>query len=493
MSGPASLVPAAGLAITALFTLPLGEHPFVVALALAMAGAAALGAQRPAVWALGGVSAGLALFVNPLGFLCVAVFLAADLLGRPELRRRHAIFAAGLAPLFLVRAVMLVAFAQPSIEIDLSASQARYVAIGVTAALLVRLSRDPDRRAKSLVFAVAAVACALAWAMPRNPVGDDMGRFYLVFAVPVLLGVRRLFVPLRAVAVVTLAALVLPLSLGSATATRPVPSYAQWQAFFAPGLRLADRFHDADYRFEVVPLARHWEAYFFPLAGYPLAQGWYRQSDALHDLVLREGVHLTAVRYATWLRSVGVKYVFVGDAALESDAAGIPTLLAGSSQFTRVASAGRWTVYRVSHPRPLVTRGAWRISCPATVTDYERTRITLVVRRRGDYVVKATWSPYWTLDLGRGSLSQAQGDWIDLQAARPGVYDLTFSVTPGRLLAQLLRLVAGAGPAGATDLSPAARAWLRRHREAPATVAGDRGPRSAHRRTGGRLGAAALR
>jgi hypothetical protein len=227
--------------------------------------------------------------------------------------------------------------------------------------------------------------------------------------------------------------------MAGAVATTTGPSFTDWQAFFAPGLRLAARFHDPDYRFEVVPLAKHWEAYFFPLANYPLAQGWYRQSDAIHNIALR-GETTGASQYAAWLRSVGVKYVFVPHAALQPAATDEPRLLASSPQFVRVASAERWTVYRVTDPQPIAVSasGVATATSAADVVRYGRTELTLRVARPGRYIVKESWSPYWTLTRGAGSLTRVRGDWVGLHAARAGVYELRFAVTADGILDCLL-------------------------------------------------------
>jgi hypothetical protein len=251
-----SIVASTGLAVTVALALPFGEYPFLVGLAMAMAGAALVATKRLGWAAVAALPFGAALFANPLAVLCVGVFLAADFLARPAMRRRLAVFAAALAPFLVLRLAMMIAFAQPSVEIDLLGSQAKFVAIGLAGALLIRLSRDPERRAKSTVFLIAAAACALVWLVPHNPVGDDMGRFYMIFGVPVLLTVRRMWMPLRAAAVLGCAVLVLPLAMAGVVATTAGSSFVDWQAFFVPGLRLASRYYDPNYRFEVVPSPR---------------------------------------------------------------------------------------------------------------------------------------------------------------------------------------------------------------------------------------------
>src|SRR5262249_12063083 len=56
--------------------------------------------------------------------------------------------------------------------------------------------------------------------------------------------------------------------------------------FWQPALAYLDTHAEPGYRVEVVPTAAHWEAYWIPRAGYPLARGWYRQLDMIDNTVL---------------------------------------------------------------------------------------------------------------------------------------------------------------------------------------------------------------
>lgn len=437
LSARAAIPAAIALGVTVGLAMPFGEYPFLVGLTLMMSAAALLATGKRAAAAAAALPVAAALFANPLAVLCVSVFFVADFVGRPKTRRQYAIFAAALTPFAVIRLAMLLAFSQPSVEIDLLASQIKFVAIGVAGAILMRLSSDPQRRVKALVFLVAAVACGLAWLVPHNPVGDDMGRFFMIFAIPVLLAVRPLRLSFKITGVVACALLVLPLSMIPAAIESPGPTFATWRAFFAPALQLASRYDNPNYRFEVVPLAKHWDAYFFPLAGYPLAQGWYRQSDALHNAVLRSD-GLTATQYATWLRDVGVEYVFLPHADLAPSSRRIPDLLDGSRQFVRVATHDRWTVYRLRAAQPLVVSLS-RSATPAVanVRRYTRDALAVAIARPGDYLVKVSWTPFWRLACGAGTLSPAPGGWVSLHAARAGLYELRFQVTIARVLNQI--------------------------------------------------------
>ena len=92
-----------------------GQDPFVVALCMSMAGLALLAAGRIVVGAL---LVGVAVFANPLALFVVGVFLLADFVGRPALRRRYLVFAAWLAPFVVLRLAIGIAFAEPSAYVN---------------------------------------------------------------------------------------------------------------------------------------------------------------------------------------------------------------------------------------------------------------------------------------------------------------------------------------------------------------------------------------
>ena len=124
--------------------------------------------------------------------------------------------------------------------------------------------------------------------LPPNAMGGTFGRFFFVFGVPLLLTLRRVALP-RALIVVVVAAVALGQLIVPAT---HFVSHAEGASakpdFFAPALAFAAAHHDADYRFHVVALSNHWEAYYFPVDDFAITRGWYRQSDALHNDLLNQ-------------------------------------------------------------------------------------------------------------------------------------------------------------------------------------------------------------
>lgn len=70
-----------------------------------------------------------------------------------------------------------------------------------------------------------------------------------------------------------------------------------------------------DFRLEVVPTINHWESFYVPRAGFAIARGWYQQLDCADNPRLnRRGLGSTA--YRAWLRSLGLRYVILGNDAL---------------------------------------------------------------------------------------------------------------------------------------------------------------------------------
>ncbi len=79
-------------------------------------------------------------------------------------------------------------------------------------------------------------------------------------------------------------------------------------------LPAAARHEQPGYRVEVVPTAEHWEAYWIPKSGLPLARGWYRQLDVGDNPTLYAN-DLDAAAYRHWLRSDAVRYVLLSKTA----------------------------------------------------------------------------------------------------------------------------------------------------------------------------------
>ena len=295
---------------------------------------------------------------------------------------------------------------------------------------------------------MAGALCLVAIVVPTE-LGNNASRFLMLFALPVLLMVRRARLSRWAMAVLLAAVVAAQLVTPVGELLRTGDAAQTTRSFFAPALSLARLDYDPDFRYHVVALRLHWEADYFPQAGLPITRGWFRQSDWQHNAVLYE--RPTPAQYVAWLRDLGVSYVFVPHATLDFSSKREPALLAGSDAFARVSDAAGWTVYRLRAPSPLVvaaspaTRPLAAAPSPLTtvgaaVTGVGHTSVTIVVRRPGAYVVKFTWTPYWRLSAPPGaaaSLSRAPGDWVLLRAADSGRYVLRVRPSLDAALAQI--------------------------------------------------------
>jgi hypothetical protein len=444
-----SYLPAAALTVVLCLYLSNGQDPFLFGLALMMGALVLLAYRRPAPAAL---AAGLALFSNPLALVVGGVFLIADFIARRELRRPYLVFLAWLTPFLVARGALTVLFSERAAYLDDFDQIVRPLAFALAGAALSWFSGKRRRRHFVTLFFTYAAVCVLALAVRPLPLGNNVNRLFMVFGVPLLLaavpwaavrqrlpGVHRAETGRRQPA-----ARRVPLLLGAALVV--VAGLAAWQqlatpaghmffppspqaadaAFFAPALQWAGAHADAQHRLHVVALNKHWEAFYFPQAGYAITRGWYRQEDAIHNALFLPPDYGEG-SYVAWLRSMGVRYVLLPHAPLDFTSKGEPPILAGSPAFAVAAQLPGWTVYELRRPGPLFapltgTTGG------ARVLSLGHRSVRLRVDRPGAYVVKVSWSPFWRLRAGAGRLSRGAGDWIQLRADAAGTFTLQFQV-----------------------------------------------------------------
>ncbi len=378
------------LAVVLVVYLAWGQSPFLVALCLTMLGLVLLARGRPVLAAL---PCAVGVFTNPLAIVVAAILVLAVLVARRTERRSILIFVLAMLPVFAVRILLSAVFAAPSWEFHYAAELAGLAGVAVVGVLLARANRSAERRALQWVFVALLVVAIPAYLFPSLPLGSNAARFFYVFGAPVLLVVARptrlpRVLPALAVAAVLAFQLAFPVWMlaqaPSFTATRA--------AFFAPALAYAGRIYDPGYRFHVVTPQMHWEAYYFPAAGFPITRGWFRQADALHNDELYAKL-ISPAAYAQWLRRMGVHYVFLPHAPLVSTSVREAAILTSSKAFTAVWNDPMWTVYRLDSPSPLVV--PLRGDAQADVLTLDHTQVRFTVNEPGPYLIKLTWSPYW--------------------------------------------------------------------------------------------------
>ncbi len=372
--------------------LAWGQSPFLLALCLTMAGIALLARGHPL---LAAIPWAIAAFTNPLALVAGGVFVLGDLIAHRDARHGIALLALAMLPVVVARVALAAVFSAPSWEFHVPVELAGLLLFAVLGILLARGSSVVSRRPLQWVFIAFVLVILPAYLVPGMPLGSNAGRFFYVFGAPLLVAVAwpsRLprWAPALAVAVVLAFQIAFPLWLLARVQHFP----ATRAAFFASALAVAERLYDPGYRYHVVTPERHWEAYYFPAAGYAITRGWYRQADALHNSELYDA-SLTGTAYAGWLRQMGVRYVFLPHAPLVSTARRESGILQRSRDFTVVYRDASWTVYRVVRSEPLVA--PLSPLAGAGVFTLDHTTMRFGVTRPGIYRVKLTWSPYWLL------------------------------------------------------------------------------------------------
>jgi hypothetical protein len=137
---------------------------------------------------------------------------------------------------------------------------------------------------------------------------------------------------------------------------------------------------------------------------------------------------------------MGVKYVFLPHAPLDWSGPRETSILETSSDFTRVWNDSEWTVYQLKDPSPMAV-GLTGQPDP-TVTKLLHQALYLTVPEAGDYLIKVTYSPYWEITQGKGSLRQSSegSDFLVLHATRAGNYGIQVQVTLQQSLRELVQI-----------------------------------------------------
>ncbi len=410
-----------------------GQDPFILSLAMCLGGLALLARGRPG-W--GALPVAVSVFVNPMGLVVTSVLMGADVLARPETRRRYAVLAALLAPVIGIRFAMGVVFAEPGNYLNETSQMLIYLGFALAGVALAGVNATHARRPFIILFLLYAAVCLCSFVTPQSPLGNNVGRFFLVFGLPLMLLLRhsRLRRPftygeLVVIPIVLFALLQMSTPLDHYFSRDELPQTKA--AFFAPALEVAGQLCDEDHRIHVVALRRHWEALYFPAAGFPITRGWYRQADAIHNGIFYGDYD--AAEYAAWLRRMGVEYVFLANAPLDPWSEHEARLLEDANEFTLVRKAGAWTVYGVSRPEGMVVG---LDGGTGHLTHMGHRSFGLTVDRPGTYLVKCTWTPYWRL-VGDGTLTKGRDGFVSLRAPRAGAYVAVFEFTPQRALACL--------------------------------------------------------
>ncbi len=400
--------PTAWVAWAAASDLLIGRVTYAVGLALALLAVLALLCGRRALVAcvLAAMSAAASPVAGAFVALALAIWWTVD--------RDRAILAAGACGA-AVTVGCAIAFGDGGTQPYSIWGAA--VAVAITVALRVGLARDAllARRAL-LAYTLVAASC---WLLP-TPMGGNIARLGVAFALPVALLARRR-VPTAHTAVVASAAAAWLLFAPVTEVTKSLAAPDTHAAYFRPLLEQLGRRVTMPARVEVVPSSTRWEAVFVG-ARYPLARGWETQLDRARNALFYRP-ELGGPEYARWLRANAVSFVALSRAPKERWGRREEQLVrAGVDGLHAVWASGNWRLYRVASPRPLASGGR--------VVEIGTDRVVLQVTTPGRVVLRVHWSRFW--DGGAATCITRRPDgYMDLGVRRAGTVTLRVSaLTP---------------------------------------------------------------
>ncbi|MTK05144.1 hypothetical protein [Micromonospora sp. CP22] len=403
-------------AVVLVGNLASGRITFAVGLMWALVALCAVAVSRPACrWQLSaaGAAAVLATAASPVAGLFIGL-TGGTLLVLDLVRRRRpgaAALVLCLAPLVTV-APMAVLFGNGGWQ-PFTAESLR-----VNLALVVVVLAFVPVRAVRVGAGLTALLLVAAYYLP-SPVGSNALRLPMLFALPVVAAYAEMSRRWLAALLVALFWWQSPVMTNDIVRRGSAPVYA---AFYQPLLDELDRRAPVG-RVEVVPLRDHWESAHVA-AAVPLARGWERQVDAGRNGLFYDG-SLDAARYGDWLRRNAVSYVAVApDAALDRYGRDEATLvLAGQPYLREVGRPGRWRLYQVLDPQPLV-------SAPARLVASDDAGVRFTVEEPADVLVRVRWSRWLSLKSPAGCVRPGADGWVTVRAHDPGTFEITSSLRP---------------------------------------------------------------
>jgi hypothetical protein len=428
--GRAALWPSRIFGVLAAAPLFTGLYAYTLGFAAMLATLKLLQLRR--FW-LAAILAALTVGFSPLAFAFLCLIVGSYALSGRQIARRHLWFGVALALAAGIEVAALVLFpgagggVYPFHWIDF------VTVLGVTTLGLLVARRARGAGPLVAFYALWGLGSVVVYIVP-SPLGDNWTRLS-AFIFPVMLLTASLagFQPRRLVVLALAAAfaynlvpyaLLVPSRLGNDT---------QQASFWRPAIHFLRGHQQPGFRVEVVPTAEHWEAYWIPKSGLPLARGWYRQLDTADNPALYAN-HLDASAYRHWLRSAAVRYVALSTTA-PLDWEGGPqearVLRSPGSGLKAVFRSRNWTIYELPHATPLITGPASPV-----ITSFGHTAIRGQVYAAGRYLMRAHYSPYLRLQ-GAGCVSPAPGKMTYLELARPERFALSVPGTPDGLVREL--------------------------------------------------------
>jgi hypothetical protein len=274
-----------------------------------------------------------------------------------------------------------------------------------------------ERRLRQVLLGYL-LAATVVWLFP-NAMGGNAVRLGALFGGPVIAAVllaHRPRAPIWFVALFLVGSLYWQVSASVTQIARSVGDPSTTAAYFEPVARWLQANGGAGARVEVPPTANHWEsAYLAPEFG--LARGWLRQIETTRDDIFYDEGELTSAGYRAWLHDNAVRFVALPDAPLDYSSAAERRLILSDPPYLKLRWQNpHWRIYSVLDHAPLVQAEG---DAAARVLQVGRQGFTLDVTRPGDFLVRFSFTPYWSIAHGDGCLMR-RGEWTLVRAESPG-------------------------------------------------------------------------
>jgi len=412
--------PARAYGILAGGPLLTGTYSYALGLACLLGALRALQLGRPRLAVL---LAALTLGFSPLAFVFLCLVLLAVACSRRRLGSRKLVLA-----LVAIGGVQLLALALFPVETEYPFGIWPLLGVLTTSVLGVAIAARAERRGALLAFFLLwGIVCVAAFLIP-TPLGSNLTRLrFFVFPLGLLTVLLTGFRPRLLTAVGLALGLTYTLAPYLSVLPNRSESRAATEAFWLPAVDYLHSRSAPSFRVEVVPTYDHWEAYWLPRAGVPIARGWYRQLDVAQNAPLY-AASLTATGYQSWLRRNGVRFVLLPDTRLDALGAveEARLLRSGRSGLMRVFSGGDGTIWELPHATPILSGAA-----AARLTALEHERVAGWTAAAGDYLLRVRYTPYWRAGGSAVCLERAANGLTRLRTSRRGPFTLTAGLTGG--------------------------------------------------------------
>jgi hypothetical protein len=426
--GAAGRWPARVFGILAAGPIFVGTYSYALGLAAGLGALCAL--QRGRRWVAAGAAA-LTLGFSPLAFMFLCLVLLALFLVRGRLGRSALAFGAVIAGIAAVQLVALVLFpssgSYPFRALELGA-------VLTVTALGAALARGARLGAPLAAFFLVWGSASVIMFEVATPIGENLTRLRsLVFPLMLLTAFVAHFSPRWLAALALSVALAYNVAPYAAPAIEGADMRPAHRAFWGLAIEFLES-SSPNYRVEVVPTFDHWEAYWLPSAGIPLARGWYRQIDMARNQLFYHRP-LDAPSYRDWLRRMGVRFVVLpqtrlGQKGEEREAA---LLRSGRSGLRAVFMDGNVTIYELPNPDPILTGpGSPR------VTRFDHSGVAGRLTKPGTFALKIRFTRYWKIRAGSFCVERGTGGMTRIRATRPGRFALGVPENPDELVGILV-------------------------------------------------------